>query len=568
MKKLENSLIGPIFLYLAIAIFYTFPLILKISTHLPSGSADVPIGVWDIWHFKKVIFSPWMFSWKSPYIFFPQNPSLAYHTYIVATGLLSLPFQLFFSPLTSYNLTCFVQFLLTAMGMYKLSYILTNNKISALWSGLAFAFCPYVMIQSIDNYNYPTIWFFPWFTFFLYKFLSTKKIRYSCACILVYTLCLFNNLVYFVQISILGFLICILFFFKNPKDLISKKVFVFGLSGIILFIILAFSYLIKLKYEYADLIAENWPIEATEYFSLRIWQLFTPLDFYTVYSKFPFVSHRGVNSPFFLGYLSIVLAFFGITYVMVFSKDKKLKQIALFCIIVSVIFFCLAVGPYLLKQSHFLNKFALYNLFFRINLLKQFRTPMRFVILGTFSFYMLTALGIKYLLEMNKVSAKFRKFLGFTIIFLQIVEFTPQKYPLYKVETDKTYKEISKQQKKSPILILPLGWSSAYKIYGVDPRPIQYAQTLHQRPIFHGHIARLKKSYFDYYLTEPGFKNLMEISKGLTKSVEVEPVFKLIERFAIEDVIIYKRFYSKEQIDFLIELFKRYPAKLNIKIIE
>lgn len=93
--------------------------------------------------FKKSIFSDHNFlSFDTKYIFYPQGPSLILHNYTITTGLMSLPFQYFFEPIVSKNLTFFIQFALTGLGMYFLSLYFTNNKIAALWSSITLAFCP------------------------------------------------------------------------------------------------------------------------------------------------------------------------------------------------------------------------------------------------------------------------------------------------------------------------------------------------------------------------------------------------------------------------------------------
>ena len=173
--------------------------------------------------------------------------------------------------------------------------------------------------------------------------------------------------------------------------------------------------------------------------------------------------------------------------------------------------------------------------------------------------------SLKRLLETDKVGAGFKKYLPLVIIGLQVIEFMPGRYPLYNMTPPPVYKGIAPDK---PVLILPLGWSNGYKTYGQDPRLIQYAQTAHGRPIFQGHISRLEKSFFDFYLSDERFQCLMNADTDWRQEPAIKHLFSLLDRFGIEDIVIYEKYYSQEYLDSLMSALKKCPRRVRVNIVK
>ncbi len=145
MKK--NILILIVFILLIVII--TFPLVFKITTHIPGFfSSDEPFAaLWDSWRIKYSFLNALSF----------KNTSLIIHPFgvdLFASGYVSYLwmglfyfFSLFTTPVLTYNFQVIFNFFLSAMFTFLLAFYLTKNRLSAVFSGIIFAFCPYQFVR-------------------------------------------------------------------------------------------------------------------------------------------------------------------------------------------------------------------------------------------------------------------------------------------------------------------------------------------------------------------------------------------------------------------------------------
>ena len=544
MQPRHISIFFIILTLIAIAFLYTYPLCLTMSFHLPGfEQTDTYLSAWNIWHLKKTILSGLdFFKLTTQYIFYPQTPSLFLHNYIITSGLLSLPFQAFFSPIVSMNLVFFLQFILTGAGMYMLVSWYTRSRFAGLWAGITLAFCPYVIMQSCYFLHFSSVWFFPWFIFFFWKFLGYGKLRFGAGAAAVYALCLFEDQTYFLFLTILAVFMVVFFSARKRKTLHSGFRMNAAISAA-LFLGLASWYLIGLIRATAAVQTRLpvWPDAAIDYFSIHWAGLLRPSPLLAAYRTVPSLATPLAHvTNAFAGYVPLFFACLALLRINRLVAYKK--RIVLFWVMTGTVFYLLAAGPLLFGPHANLCALAPYNLLC-IGPLRQMRSPVRFVFVTLVSVYIVAGFGAEQFLRMKRLFIQSGVCVGTFLIILQIIEFLPGSYPLLDLTVPQVYVDLAQRDKGSPVLVLPLGWQTSYKSVGYYNKETQYFQTVHEHPLFQGQIARIDDKYIDYYTSQPGFKYLMEAHFRSPTPEEQADVYRLLKEYGIKNIIISTKYF-------------------------
>jgi len=135
-------------LYLVLAALFTYPLILNITDHTPTGdgSADQFQTIWFFWWMKKALFE----LAKNPYwtdaIYFPYGTGLGYHL-CPLTNLQALAASTLIgasiNSATVFNMLVLGSFAVTGLGAYLLIRQITNHLPAAIWGSIFVAVSPY-----------------------------------------------------------------------------------------------------------------------------------------------------------------------------------------------------------------------------------------------------------------------------------------------------------------------------------------------------------------------------------------------------------------------------------------
>ncbi len=135
--------IWPALLYLGLTLILTYPVLRHLGTAIAGfDGRDSLQHVWYQWWLKETLLQWGIWPERVFHLYFPlgaNHPVLAIHPYV---PLVSLPFTLFFDPLSSYNLAFLLGFPLAGLTGYWLAYYLCHHRGAALIGGLIFAFYP------------------------------------------------------------------------------------------------------------------------------------------------------------------------------------------------------------------------------------------------------------------------------------------------------------------------------------------------------------------------------------------------------------------------------------------
>lgn len=143
--------------FVVLAVVWTYPLVLHLSTHMPGALGDNEQFLWDFWWMRTALASGADF-FQSPFLFAPVGADLTLHThtalaaFIGATALAPLPV------ITALNLTTLASLALNGFLAYLLAYRITADRAAAFVAGIIFGTCPYIAAHLNGHYDLIMPW--------------------------------------------------------------------------------------------------------------------------------------------------------------------------------------------------------------------------------------------------------------------------------------------------------------------------------------------------------------------------------------------------------------------------
>ncbi|MBU1879954.1 MAG: glycosyltransferase family 39 protein, partial [Chloroflexi bacterium] len=178
--------------YVLLTLALTWPLVLRINTHVPGRNVDEYAFLWNIWWFKYAIFDLGASPLHTNYTFYPLGVNLALYTLGIFNDVVSLPLQSFLSIPTISNLIIILSFALSGYGTFLLArYLLRDDSsdpslrgdggmitLAAFIGGMVYAFasCRFVY-ASLGHYNVVSSEWLPFYVLFLIKTLRRGRWR-------------------------------------------------------------------------------------------------------------------------------------------------------------------------------------------------------------------------------------------------------------------------------------------------------------------------------------------------------------------------------------------------------
>lgn len=135
--------------FLALAVFWTWPLTAHLSSRIPHDLGDPVLNIWLLWWNAHAV--PFTDRWWNPPIFHPMRGALALSEHLAGQGIVTTPVQLLgASALTAYNVALILSFALSGFFAFLLVRRLAGSSreaavrdAAALCAALAYGFGPY-----------------------------------------------------------------------------------------------------------------------------------------------------------------------------------------------------------------------------------------------------------------------------------------------------------------------------------------------------------------------------------------------------------------------------------------
>jgi hypothetical protein len=141
-------------LYAALALVFTWPLALHLTTHhVGESGGDARVYVWNLWWVKTALLERHVSPFETDMIFHPVGIGLALHTLGLWQGLLFLPLDALFGFVAGANLVVLLSFVASGLGTFALARREGASTQAAFLAGLVFAFCPYRLARLAGHYD-------------------------------------------------------------------------------------------------------------------------------------------------------------------------------------------------------------------------------------------------------------------------------------------------------------------------------------------------------------------------------------------------------------------------------
>lgn len=196
------------FCFLLLSLILTYPLFLRIKSHVYGSSGD-PLGlVWYIWWLK---YSGLNLDSSSfcPFLAAPFGVTFAHYSIYITSTLLQQTLASLVNEVFAYNLLIFFTFPLAAITMYYLVFYFTKNKIASMFSGIVYAFSPCHFAQSLQHFGLAQIQWMPLYLLALFKLEEKRSYKYAFLAALALSLVTFTDYyhLYFMLITTVVFVL-------------------------------------------------------------------------------------------------------------------------------------------------------------------------------------------------------------------------------------------------------------------------------------------------------------------------------------------------------------------------
>lgn len=570
-----------ILIFLIFTLVMTYPLVLKINTHIPGffSTDESYASIWDSWRIKNSFQNNLSLTYTNS-IAYPFGINLYASGYISYIWLGLFYFlSILTNPIFTYNFQVFCNLFLSGFFTYILVFYLTRNEKSAFLSGIIFAFCSY---QFARIWQHLGLTYNQWIplclaTAILLKEKNTKKYSVLFFASLLLLFSFDHSIMYLTTIGLLTFLAYVILyrwkvkFFRNEqllnKDYNYIKKVIFAVIFAVILLLPQFLPIIinRLKFSPSLSVSSAFnpyyrPFEDLFSQSARPLSYLLPATTHPIFGKFTeqfigssLYGDSLTEHALYLGWMPLILAF------VAFRKWKrKRKELKLGAVPFGEgtykddfyigFFILLAIVAWLFSQPPWwkMGSFKIYMpSFFMYKILPMFRAYCRFGIVLMLAVAALAGFGLKFILERFKTQkAKF----AVTILFCGLVLFEFWNYPPFKVidvyKVPTVYYWLKDQPGDIIIAEYPLDAMSPNEMY-------KLYQTRHEKKIINGTI--------------PGtYAN--KVAQAITKLSDFHTAGAL-KWMGVKYVIVHKEEYLKTELIEETEEINKIPKNPGLKLI-
>lgn len=160
-----------------LAVAFTWPLVMKISTSMPGWPADNFAFLYKLWWFRNAIYERGQWPLFDPNSYAPFGFDLGQGEPTLVNTLPGALLGTITNDVVSYNLLILFSFVVSGLGAYLLVRELTGSRGAALLSAVVFAFCPYRMAQIAGHLQLAGTGWIALSFYFLERSLKTRSIK-------------------------------------------------------------------------------------------------------------------------------------------------------------------------------------------------------------------------------------------------------------------------------------------------------------------------------------------------------------------------------------------------------
>jgi hypothetical protein len=466
----------PILFYLIIFCIYTYPLVLEFSTHFFADQGDGLQNVWNIWWVNKAVTQLHQLPWHTSYLHYPNGVSLLGSTLNPFNGFMGIILLPFLTLVETHNGIVVFSFVFGGVTTFWLAYYLTGSYWGSILAGFIFTFSNYHFAHAEGHLQLVSLEWIPLFVLCWYVLLTKPSIPLASAAAAALVAVLLCDYYYFFYCVVTGGMMVVwyaveqrdFFFFLKRKYLIPCGIFV------ALVLITAGPLVVSLLLLNVrdPLLGFHSPVKS----SLDLLAPIIPGGHgYFAPLTEPFWSHLTVNIHESSVHMGISVLFV-LSYVWLKRRECRVESLR-FWFGTLVFFAVMSLGPVLHiwgREMPFIRlPYALLETIFPP--LKLSGAPVRMMVMVMLSASVICAVGFTML--------KGKRWLVVLVLMMLFVEYLPKPLP-------------ASQPIVPPYVQFVKTLPDDGGIIDVVSRPTRalYFQTVHEKPVAFGYVARIPSS--------------------------------------------------------------------------
>ena len=460
----------------------TWPVAGTIGSAYAGNGYDLCVSLWDMKWVERVLFEGESLL-QTDYLFYPEGVSLAYHSTSWSSALFALPFRALVGPVAGYNLFFLLQTAGSGVAMFLLVRRLVGRADAAFLAGFVFAFSPYRLTQASAHPNLGSLMFMPLLLFCFDLALETKHRKWA----LWTGACLAALLLTGIHIFIMscsGLLALWLFRvgFGALKEEGFIKISLWGAGACIVFCApFLFQYLGASTEDFGTALAITGSKGQTDLMSFV-----TPSSHHSFFGERVKPLYQNFRQSFFwhayIGFVPMILGFVGIW--TSFRKRRCLPYSVLL-----VLYFLLALGGALQVGG------KLYHWPMPFNLVSWFPAVQAIRSADRFNLMICLVLPVVLALGYTKIFPRVKPIALAGVMLLVAFEYLQIPYMTMDAALASPRAALLEEEQQGILLEVPLSRQHA-------KRPM-YAQTVHNRKLISGMVAREPSTAYDYIEASP-----------------------------------------------------------------
>ena len=516
--------------YASVAVATTWPLVARLTTHLPGGTTDTLVHYWNGWWVGRAL-STGQTPFYTPLLFHPAGISLTTHNFAWLNSAAWLALRPWVGGFAAYNLTLLANLAACGFAAFLLARDLTGDGGAAFLAGLIYQCWPFRLAQ-LDHPNLISTQWIPLFMLFLIR--TVRRGRWQDGVLAGTFLALtgYTRWQLLIPAAILGgiYLVCALPTRWAPRP---RQGLALLLAGGVAALALAPPVLLMARQWRAastDLLVEG--EETTMQTDLLAY--LTPSGSHPLladltqpaYERYYADRSQGRRFPAYVGFAALALALLGMW---------RARWTALPWLGTALVFVSLALGPVLRANGQLYTAVPMpYRTWGRVFVVRLLRFPDRFNMFLALPVAVLAAYGAGSVLARarrrgrracperdRRAAAVILCALGGAILF----EYLAIPVPLQDTQLSPYYAQLASQPDDFAVLNLPIDPQQA-KLY-------MFAQVTHRHPILQGKTARFPEGAYAYLDTRPWLWGLRQSGE---MSPEITDVGRQLASLAQDDV--------------------------------
>jgi len=497
-------------------IVMTYPLAFRLGEGLPSSGKDIFTSLWQVWWLGEVVENGHSANF-TPYLFHPNGMDVTFQARRWAALGVWLPLWSLLGDIAGYNVSILLGLLASAYTAYLLIHYLTDNREAAWVGGAFYAFYPSHVVRVMAQPNTGSIQWIPLFTLALVaaldrvagergsrRPLSRQGLGAMVLTGLALSLNAYISIKPWLQAVLLGALYVPLAALANGWW--RHRSFWQGLgvmavcSGVLILPVVA------------PLVVDSAIGDAVSSVAPRPSKWFSGIDLLALIKASPDLplfmprslarlqevpfSEWYKGNIFYVGLASLAMAVAGL---LDFNSRQRRRPAV--WLAMALLFWGLSLGVVLrINDVRYREAWTPYQSVVNIPFFAVARTPHRFTLGFSLPWAVLVGYGVDHV--RRRLDA--RRWLGYGVTgilaVLMLFELAEVPISLHPPRVSPAYEMLRDSGAEGAVIDLPIGNAKEY----------MYFQTIHQRPILEGKIARMPGDAYDYVDANPLLWNWKE----------------------------------------------------------